>query len=83
MGRLTATAMSASLEFGPAAREPPRASTKIDETGLNNVGKLCRVWGTVVYADDANRFFYIDDGSRGSMAPLSPMAQLRPTASEC
>lgn len=36
---------------------------QISEMGLNNIGRLCRVWGKVVYADDANRFFYIDDGS--------------------
>ena len=36
---------------------------QISETGLNNVGRLCRVWGRIVYADDANRFFYVNDGS--------------------
>lgn len=36
---------------------------QISDVGLNNVGRLCRVWGRVVYADDTNRFFYVDDGS--------------------
>jgi|GEM_PF-735245 len=36
---------------------------QISEAGLNNIGRLCRMWGKVVYADDANRFFYMDDGS--------------------
>lgn len=36
---------------------------QISEFGLNNIGSLCRVWGKIVYADDANRFFYINDGS--------------------
>ncbi len=36
---------------------------QISEVGLNNVGRLSRVWGRVAYADDANRFFYVDDGS--------------------
>ncbi len=36
---------------------------QIDEAGANNVGVYCQVSGTVVYADDAARFFYINDGS--------------------
>ena len=36
---------------------------QISDIGLNNVGRLCRVWGRVAYADDANRFLYVDDGS--------------------
>lgn len=36
---------------------------QISETGPNNVGSLGVFSGTVVYADDANRFFYINDGS--------------------
>lgn len=36
---------------------------QISEIGLNNIGRLCRLWGRVVYADDAHRFFYVDDGS--------------------
>jgi len=49
---------------------------QISEVGLNNIGRLCRVWGKVVYADDANRFFYIDDGSEvrdgGALANGAP-----------
>lgn len=36
---------------------------QINEKGASNVGLYCQVKGKVVYADDAARFFYIDDGS--------------------
>ena len=36
---------------------------QVNEAGLNNVGLLGRFWGKVVYADNANHFFYINDGS--------------------
>ncbi len=36
---------------------------QISEAGLNNIGRLCRVWGKIVHASDSHRFFYIDDGS--------------------
>lgn len=31
--------------------------------GLNNVGLLCHVWGSVSYIDPAGTFFYLNDGS--------------------
>lgn len=36
---------------------------QVSEDGLNNVGRYARAFGIVVYADDHNEFFYIDDGS--------------------
>lgn len=36
---------------------------QISETGTNNIGRYSSTGGTVVYVDDVNRFFYINDGS--------------------
>jgi hypothetical protein len=30
--------------------------------GLNNIGLLVRMWGKVTFKDNANDYFYIDDG---------------------
>lgn len=32
--------------------------------GLNNIGLLIKTWGKVTFIDPAQKFFYIDDGSR-------------------
>ncbi len=45
---------------------------QIDAVGLSNVGRLARVWGKVVWADNAARVLIIDDGSKvrdGSALP--------------
>lgn len=51
---------------------------QVSEGGANNVGRYVRVWGKVVYADDVNRFFYIDDGSRVSDGSALPNGSTPP-----
>lgn len=60
---------------------------QISECGSNNVARLVKVWGWVVYADDTNRFFYINDGSDvhdgsalpGNVTPPPGIRVLAPT----
>lgn len=55
---------------------------QLDAVGLSNVGRLVRVWGKVVWADNTTRALIIDDGSKvrdGSALPggAAPPAGIR------
>ena len=68
-------ALALVVTYGPfAMSEPVEAENRrirgvafgfdqIGESGLNSVGRLCRVWGKIIRADDTHRFFCINDGS--------------------
>lgn len=49
--------------FGLQAAVLDDAATNAYATGLNNVGLLVKVTGTVTHADPSGQFFYLEDGS--------------------